>query len=119
MSIALIVERRSAPRSKISLQEWTDYIKNRKELRLREEPYVGMNPVTKESIIIPQNAGDSEIFIDGQWYPFLAFRRGSLQMKYLPEFENSTNKMRTLIIDIAKSFNAIIGNDCDDDEFKW
>ena len=119
MSFGLVIERREGTGNRISLEEWKALVSSRNDLQIRSAPYVAVNPSTQQQITLPVGEGDSEVLIDGQWLPFLRFRRGALITEYDEEFETPSNPIRIAIAQISKELGAVIGTDLGDDVFEW
>jgi len=103
----------------ISLDEWRNLISSDNSLRLRLDPYSACNPKSGERITIPAGEADTEIQVMGQWEPFLHWRRGSLTMKYMPEFETPSNPIRCKLVQVAKKLHAVLGTDVSDEALGW
>jgi hypothetical protein len=116
LSIALIVTR---PRAAITLSEWTGFVDEDDDLRLRVQPYEALNPGTGENILIRAGKADAEIQIAGQWLPFLRFRDGSLTTKYTRQFDDPQNVMRVKIAAVARRLGALIMTDAGDEFLNW
>jgi hypothetical protein len=116
VSIALIVTRPTAP---ISLSEWMTVVGEDDDLRLRVEPYVSLNPRTGERISIKAGEADTEVQINGQWYPFIRFRDGDLTTKYVHEFDDPQNAMRVKIAAVARRLGALIRTDVGNEFLNW
>lgn len=117
MSIELIVMRPGAP---ITLSEWTQLVQEDVDLRLRVDPYGAINPKTGAKISIKTGEADAEFQFDGQWVPFLRFRKsGELSTRYLLEFDHPRNAVRLKIASVASRLGARIGIDASDQFFSW
>ncbi|MEJ5152458.1 hypothetical protein [Comamonas sp. MYb396] len=118
MSVTLYVER---PRNEpaIELNEWLSVIKADTQLQMRTAPYKVINPTTGATIEMSVGEADSEIYFDGEWVPFLQFRRGKLRTGYVEEFDNPSDLRRQKISAIAKALDAQIATDDDDDLLDW
>jgi hypothetical protein len=117
MSIALILAR---PGSAISLSEWTRLVEEDDDLRLRSEPYVAINPSTRAKISIKTGEADAEFLVNGQWVPFLRYRKGGdLATKFVQEFNDPQNATRLKIASIATLLGALITTDAGDEVLSW
>ena len=65
MSVDLIVERLGEGAPCIAVEEWKLLVSSDPDLRLRQEPYVAVNPRTRERIEIKAGEADSEILSEG------------------------------------------------------
>ncbi len=124
MSITIIVSRTfdeylNETGEEIDEDEWDEFVESQDYLRFREEPYIAPNPTTGESIEISPSAGATEVSSNGEWLPFLEYRRGELHIKYSQDFEDSENPQRKAISDVAGYFAAIIMHDAGDEILKW
>jgi hypothetical protein len=117
MSIELIVMRPGEP---ITLSEWTQLVQEDLDLRLRVEPYVAIDPKTGAKISIKTGKADAECQVDGQWVPFLRFRKGGeLSTRYVQEFDHPQNAVRLKIASVASRLRARIGTDASDEFLSW
>ena len=118
MGVTLYVER---PRNQpaIELKDWCSLIEADTNLRSRTSPYAVVNPTTGATIEMAVGEADSEISVDGEWTPFLCFRRGKLTMNYIEGFDDPSNSQRQKIAAIASSLSALIVTDVDDDPLNW
>jgi hypothetical protein len=117
MSIELIVMRPGAP---ITLSEWTQVVQEDVDLRLRVEAYGAINPRTGAKISIKTGEADAEFQLDGQWVPFLRFRKsGQLSTRYVQEFDYPRNAVRLKIASVASRLGARIGIDTSDEFLSW
>lgn len=111
-----VVIYRSSP---ISLEEWRGLVLSDSTLRLRSEPYSALNPKSREQIKIAKGVADTEIQRNGEWVPFLRWRRGALIAAYMPEFELSSNQVRLKLVQVAKQLHATLGTDAGDEALDW
>lgn len=118
MSVTLYIER---PRNQpaIEINEWLSAIKADAQLQMRTAPYKVINPTTGATIEMSVGEADSEIYVDGEWVPFLQFRRGKLRTGYVEEFDDPSDLRRQKISAIAKALDAQIATDADDDLLDW
>ena len=90
------------------------------DLRLRAEPYVAINPSTGAKISIKTGEADAELQLNGQWVPFLRFRKGGeLTTKFVQEFDDPRNATRLKIASVARHFGALITTDAGDELLSW
>lgn len=118
MGVTLYVER-SRNQPAIDLKDWCSLIEADTNLRSRTSSYEVVNPTTGSIIEMSAGRADSEIGVDGEWTPFLCFRRGKLTMNYIEDFDDPSNSQRQKIADIARSLSALIVTDVDDDPLNW
>lgn len=118
MSVTLYVER-SRTQPAIERAEWLPLIGPDALLRQRTAPYVVVNPTTGATIEMPAGDADSEICMDGEWVPFLQFRRGKLRIGYVEGFDDPADLRRQTITAIAKALDAQIATDADDAPLDW
>jgi hypothetical protein len=116
MSVGLIVER---PGNPIDVNEWRSLVACDPSLQMRDTPYSAVNPSNGAVIAIQVGEADSELLQDGEWLPFLRFKRGRLVTEYLDEFEDPANPIRAKIATVASSLKAVIANDADDELLDW
>jgi hypothetical protein len=117
MGIALVLAR---PGSAISLSEWAQLVEEDDDLRLRAEPYVAINPSAGSKISIKTGEADAEFQINGQWVPFLRYRKGGdLATKFVQEFDDPQNATRLKIASIARLLGALITTDAGDELLSW
>jgi hypothetical protein len=116
LSIALIVTR---PGAAITLSEWTEFVDEDDDLRLRVQPYESLNPGTGETLTIRAGEADAEIQIAGQWLPFLRFQDGSLRTKYTRQLDDPRNAIRVKIATVARRLGALIRTDAGDEFLNW
>src|SRR6185295_17582458 len=119
MSVAVVVERREGNALAIPIEEWMAVVCQDHELRLRAEPYVGVNPATGASIRINVGEADGEILVQGQWLPFLSWAHGTLLIAYQQEFETAQNPIRAKVAAVARALGAIVGTDAGDEALPW
>ena len=118
MSVAIVVER-VLPRDAISTEEWVSIATCDSDLRIRNSPYLAINPKTGTRIQIPAGPADSEILVKGQWEPFLRLQQGTLTIEYQDKFEDTNDPIRRKIAAIARRLGAIIRTDADDETLSW
>lgn len=118
MSVAIIIERRNGA-GLIGVDEWRTLVERHEDLRLRTEPYFAMNPSTGASISIPVGDADSEIAPDGEWHPFLRWRRGKLTTEYQMDFELPRNPLRLKLVEVANELAAVLNTDVDEEPLRW
>jgi hypothetical protein len=103
----------------IAIADWQQIVADDAGLRLRVDPYVAVNPRTGETIKIRTGEADAEIDIDGQWHPFLRFRKGVLSIKYTNELDDPRSVIRAKISAIAKRLGAVVRTDAGDQLLDW
>jgi hypothetical protein len=119
MSVAILIERRGSAASSISLEEWRALVANHSTLRIRGEPWLARNPATNAVISIPVGEADSEVYVDGQWLPFLRWQRGTLVSEYDEELEDPANPIRNELVNVARELTGVLGTDIGDEELAW
>ena len=124
MSLGLIVTRmsgsdRRAGNPAITVSEWQQIVAQDGDLRLRVEPYVGVNPRTGEMIRTKAGEADAEIRLGAEWLPFLHFRNGELTGKWIREFDDPSNAVRIKIAAVARQLGAVIMTDSGDELLAW
>ena len=119
MSVGLIVERRGKDASRITIDQWKLLVSQHADLRLRVEPYIAVVPRTGQRIAINVGEADSEILDEGEWLPFLRYRRGTLTTEYLDEIDEPSNLLRRMTASIAKQLNAVVTTDAADEFLHW
>ena len=119
MSVGLIVERLAADASRITVEQWKTLVSQHPDLRLREEPYIGVVPRTGQKIVINIGEADSEILMEGEWQPFLRYNRGKLETEYQDEFDEPSNLFRRKIASIARELAAVVTTDAGDETLEW
>jgi hypothetical protein len=121
MSCAVLIERQveSSKPAQIEIGEWIEIVNADPQLRIRAEPYLARHPVTASLLVIPVGEADAEIYFDGQWLPFLRFRRGKLITEYQSEFETPGNELRMKIAHIARQLGAVVISDTGGDDLEW
>jgi hypothetical protein len=119
MSIGLLIKRPGISEARIAAEEWLQIVTSDGDLRLRKEPYIAVNPVTGETIQIDVGEADSEIHVNGEWLPFLCWRRGDLTTKYVRELEDKNNPRRMKLVAVANQLKAIIVSDAGDEPLAW
>jgi len=103
----------------ISFAEWVKLVEGDPSLRIRTEPYAGVNPATGERIRVRTGEADSEIEIGGGWFPFLRYREGELTIRFTDELDDPRNPIRNKIAAIAKTLNALITHDAGEEILRW
>jgi hypothetical protein len=117
VSVALIVTRSGKA---IALSEWMRLVEEDDDLRLRVEPYVAINPRTGDKISMKAGEADAEYRLNGQWIPFLRFRRGGdLTTKYVQGFDDPKNPTRLKIASVARRLGALVKTDASDEILSW
>lgn len=121
MSVGIILARRGpdGTRVPIPLEEWRRYVSEQADLRLRLEPYVAVNPKTGAKLKLPLGEADSEILLQGEWVPFLRFRKGSLVTEFRPQHDDPSNPERNRIASVATQLGAVLGTDAGDEALEW
>ena len=118
MGVTLYVER-SRNQPAIELKDWSSLIEADTNFRIRTSPYAVVNPTTGSTIEMAVGEADSEISVDGEWTPFLCFRRGKLTINYIEDFDDPSNPQRQKITEIARSLSALIVTDVEDEPLNW
>ena len=121
MSVEVLVERRNiaGEPSPIKIGEWRKILEADPQLRVRAEPYKAINPKMREELVMPVGEASSEMYVDGKWFPFLRFRRGTLSIRYQSGFEDPENELRKKIAHIARQLGAVVTSDAGDDILEW
>ena len=121
MSVEVLIERRDEANepAQIDVGEWEEILEADPQLRSRTEPYKAVNPQAREKLVVPAGRASSEIYVDGQWLPFLRFGRGKLSIRYNPEFEDPGNELRKKVAQIAWKLGAVVTSDAGDDILEW
>jgi hypothetical protein len=97
----------------ITLSEWKAAIENQKNVRLASNDIVGTNPATGEVIRIPNSDGDAEVFFpeESKWYRVYRWRKGKINFKGLPSFDNPNDTIRQTTRLLAEVLGARIVGD--------
>lgn len=117
MSVGLIVERLG---DEIDLEEWLETVARHPDLRIRREPYVGINPRTGERIEAMPGEADAELFYDGEWIRLLSYSDdGMLEGDFFEGFDDPNNQQRLKIAQLARELGLVIRSDFDDEPLDW
>lgn len=121
MSISLFIERRdeSGQLREIGLADWQDIVAADADLRLSDEPLHARNPQSGEIISMPVGPGASELRVQGEWIPFLEWRRGALTCRYRETMEDPDDPFRRKLVELAPIFRAAIFVDVQDEALEW
>ena len=121
MSVEVLIQRRDEANepAPIDIGEWRQLLEADPQLRTRAEPYKAINPKTGEELVMPAGEASSEICVDGKWLPFLRFSRGTLSIRYKPEFEDPGSEVRNKMAQIARQLGAMVTSDAGDDILEW
>src|SRR5262249_26871077 len=103
----------------IALAEWGELVESDPDLRLRTDPYLGVDPHTGQKLLIKVNQAQSEFAIGGEWWPFLHFRDGALRMMYSHELRDPENPIRAKLAAIAAQLDAVITYDAGGEILDW
>ncbi len=77
------------------------------------------NPRTGELIRMNVGRGASVLHLQGDWIPFLEWRRGSLICQYNEELEDPDHPVRRKIVELSQTLRASIFLDVQDEPLEW
>ena len=99
--------------SGVTLDEWKLFVDSKEKLRFESDAVAVTNPATGKKIMaFPQGYGNTEMLIDNQWLPVFRWRDGTISFNGQPSFEERTDPVRIMVIEIAMELGAaIVGDD--------
>ena len=99
--------------SGVTLDEWKLFVDSKEDLRFESDAVAVTNPATGKKIMaFPQGYGNTEMLIDNQWLPVFRWRDGTISFNGQPSFEERTDPVRIMVIEIAMELGAaIVGDD--------
>ena len=128
MGYSFHIERGDAnSRSEIRLDEWLAAVREAEGVRESEEDVVGVNPRTRETIVIKRREGDAQVrFIERKrffrrkvtWETVFSWRNGSAYFGSRFDFQNAKHPVRLAAAALASSLGAKIRGD-DGEEYDW